>query len=105
MWSNVSNRLAETDAQEFVSFFWTHMVTMIPETVNCSRYTEQFFNIALEVFRYADEFCQEQMPLASYLQTWSVLLLGHKHDEVRLHNRCSDATNAFSLLVVTVLTG
>ncbi|MCJ1379414.1 hypothetical protein MMC17_002515 [Xylographa soralifera] len=73
--------LAETDAQEFISFFWTHMVTMIPETVNCSRYTEQFFNIALEVFRHADELCQEQMPLASYLQTWSGLLLGHKHHE------------------------
>ena len=81
------------------------MVTMIPDTVNCSQYTEQFFNIALEVFRHADEFCQEQMPLASYLQTWSGLLLDHKHDEVRLHCRSSDATNIISLLVATVLTG
>ncbi|MCJ1398303.1 hypothetical protein MMC11_001500 [Xylographa trunciseda] len=73
--------LAETDAQDFISFFWSHMVTMIPETVNCSQSTEQFFNIALEVFRHADELRLEQMPLASYLQTWSELLLEHRHDE------------------------
>ena len=66
---------------------------MIPETVNHSRYTEQFFSIALEVFRHADEVCQEQMPLASYLQTWSVLLLEHRHDEVCFNNRSSNATD------------
>ena len=82
------------------------MVTMIPETVNCSRYSEQFFNIALEVFRHADESCQEQMPLASYLQTWSGLLLGHKHDEVRLQiTRSSDFTDTVSLWGATMWTG
>ena len=55
---------------------------MIPQTVQHLHETEQFFEIAVEVFRSLDEEYQEELPLATYLQDWSDLLLSYQHDEV-----------------------
>lgn len=82
------SRPTETDKKGFVAFFWETLVTMIPHTVHYSDNTQQFFAIALDVFRSIDETRQESLPLASYLQRWSSLLLEHKHEEVCLcHQR------------------
>lgn len=85
--SDQLSRETETKAHEFVSFFWEAFVAMIPGTVHFPQYTEQFFDVALEVFRCADEKLQAQMPLALYLQSWTTLLLEHNHDEVHMHIR------------------
>ncbi|MCJ1245998.1 hypothetical protein MMC30_003202 [Trapelia coarctata] len=69
------------DTHEFVSFFWESFLSLIPEATGLHKETEEFFSIALEVFRCVDEEAQEQLPLASYVQGWSKLLLGHRHDE------------------------
>ena len=55
---------------------------MIPQTVQHLHGTEQFFEIAVEVFRSLGEEYQEELPLAAYLQDWSDLLLSYQHDEV-----------------------
>ena len=57
---------------------------MVPKTVQLPQNTEQFFSIALETFRHVDEDYQEQLPLASYVQIWSKLLLEHQHQEVSI---------------------
>ena len=59
---------------------------LIPVAAQLDTETEEFFSIALEVFRCVDEEAQEQLPLASYVKDWSKLLLDHRHDEVCLQN-------------------
>lgn len=59
---------------------------LIPEAAQLDNHTEEFFGIALEVFRCVDEEAQEQLPLVSYVQDWSKLLLDHRHDEVYLQS-------------------
>jgi ubiquitin carboxyl-terminal hydrolase 34 len=65
-----------------VSFFWKTFVSLIPVAARLGRQTEQFFGIALEIFRSVNEEAQAELPLESYLQDWSKLLLDHRHDEV-----------------------
>jgi len=76
------SRETAIDTHKFVSFFWESFVSLIPEAAELNKETEEFFSIALEVFRCVDEEAQEQLPLASYVQGWSKLLLDHRHDEV-----------------------
>lgn len=59
---------------------------LIPVAAQLDTETEEFFSIALEVFRCVDEEAQEQLPLESYVKDWSKLLLDHRHDEVCLQN-------------------
>lgn len=62
---------------------------LIPEAAQLDNRTEEFFSIALEVFRCIDEEAHEQLPLASYVRDWSKLLLDHRHDEVYLQSLVS----------------
>ena len=45
--------------------------------------SQQFFDIALTVFKSMDKFAVDALPLGAYVQDWSKLLLEHVHDEVR----------------------
>ena len=93
------------EAQEFVSFFWDNVVKIIPETIRYSQNTEQFFRIALEVFRQLDENSQKQLQLASYMQRWGTLLLECQHNEVCLPDLCSTHADACSSSDVNMWTG
>lgn len=55
---------------------------MIPRTFQHSQNAEQFFNIALEIFRSMDEDMRDVLPLATYIKDWSNLLLMREHNEV-----------------------
>ena len=91
----IFSRPTETTSQDFVQFFWENMLALIPETVQHRHDTEQFFDIALDVFRSLDQDFHEGLPLETYLQDWSNLLLNYQHHEVSryccsslLHSDC-----------------
>ena len=55
---------------------------MIPRSFQHSQSTEQFFKVALEIFRSMDEDMRDVLPLATYIKDWSELLLMREHNEV-----------------------
>ena len=73
-----SNRIG---AANFVTFFWTQVVDIIPEAARSGERAEQFFQIAIELFRKIDDFEAQALPLSSYLETWMRCLLNHEHEE------------------------
>lgn len=55
---------------------------LIPESLNHRETAQQFFDIALFVFRSVDESSRDELDFNKYIKDWSNLLLRHKHDEV-----------------------
>ena len=79
---------------------------MIPRTSLHAQNTEQFFDIALEIFRSIDENDREELPLARYILDWSDLLFSRENDKVRQQSKLRIVILTLcSLLVVIVLTG
>ena len=75
------------DAQDFIAFFWDRIVNLIPEAPAYHAHSEQFFEIALEILRRKEELSPDTLPLVSYLQDWSEVLLRFNHNE--FVGRCS----------------
>ena len=69
------------DVKDFTMFFWDNILDMIPDAPQYDQNSEQFFEIAFEVFRRIEEYEQEKLPLALYLQSWSKILLNFRHHE------------------------
>ena len=78
--------------RDFVAFFWSQFVLMIPVTINNGHKAQQFFEIALVVFRSTDQSTRKDLPLANYVIEWSILVLQHTHHEV-----CYDDTTDLQL--------
>ena len=70
----------------------------VPETARYPQHAQQFYIIALETFRRVDETAQEELPLSTYLQDWSSLLLSFRHDEV-----CSREDMSISMLILPLV--
>lgn len=68
-------------AQDFVSYFWAKIVDMIPDATRFRNQAEQFFHIAIELFRKFDDTEAQALPLPTYLNDWAECLLKHKHEE------------------------
>lgn len=69
------------DRTETASHFWTIIATILPDTMNHQKQSEQLFSIAEQVFRDHDEHSRNEESLRSYLMIWSDLLLRYKHEE------------------------
>lgn len=65
-----------------MSYFWSTLVILIPQSLQHGKTCQQFFEIALIVFRTIDDDVREKLDFATYIQVWSDLLLRHKHVEV-----------------------
>lgn len=65
-----------------MSYFWSTLVILIPQSLQHGKTCQQFFEIALIVFRTLDDGVREKLDFATYIQVWSDLLLRHKHIEV-----------------------
>lgn len=92
--------------QDIVSYFWSTLVTLIPRSLQHGESCQQFFEIALIVFRTIDDSVREKLDFAAYIQIWSDLLLRHKHVEVcRKLLLDNSMLIIFSLLVETPLIG
>lgn len=68
--------------QDIVSYFWSTLVILIPRSLQHGKTCQQFFEIALIVFRAIDDGVREKLDFAAYIQVWSDMLLRHKHVEV-----------------------
>lgn len=68
--------------QDIVSYFWSTLVILIPRSLQHGKTCQQFFEIALIVFRTIDDGVREKLDFAAYIQVWSDMLLRHKHVEV-----------------------
>ena len=66
---------------DFVAYFWTEIVNMLPETSEPSNHPEHFFPMAIELFRSIDNTSAQSLPLSSYLETWAACLLRYEHSE------------------------
>lgn len=92
--------------QDIVSYFWSTLVILIPRSLQHGKTCQQFFEIALIVFRTIDDSVREKLDFAAYIQVWSDLLLSHKHVEVcRELLLESSMLMSSSLLVETALIG
>ena len=68
-------------AKDFIFFFWTQVVSVVSEAVRYGDQAEQFFQIAIELFRKIDDAEAQKLPLSTYLETWTQCLLNHEHEE------------------------
>ena len=69
------------DAQDFIAFFWTKIVEMIPDSVPYGSQAEQFFQLAIDLYRRMDDARAQALPLSDYLENWTACLLRYEHDE------------------------
>ncbi|KAI9815552.1 MAG: hypothetical protein M1827_002686 [Pycnora praestabilis] len=74
-------RMTKVTAEEFASFFWTILATIIPETINHQSTSEQFFQVSLAVFRSIAESSRDDLDLEEYIRLWGQLLMDHEHEE------------------------
>lgn len=74
--------------QDFILYFWSNLLPLIPQSLQHGNTSEQFFETTLAVFRAIDDSGRESLNLTLYTQEWSNLLLRHKHEEV-----CPQAIN------------
>ena len=76
-----SSAFQSFDIKDFTTFFWNNILDMILDAPQYHENSAQLFEVAFEVFRRIEEYEQENLPLTSYLQTWSTILLDFHHDE------------------------
>ena len=67
----------------FTSFFWNHLVALIPRAIEKRYRSRQFWEVAAEVFRKLDGDTRNQLPLRSYVLQWTELLLTIEHRDFR----------------------
>lgn len=94
--------------QDIVSYFWSTLVILIPRSLQHGKTCQQFFEIALIVFRTIDDGVREKLDFAAYIQVWSDMLLRHKHVEVCRElslDSSSSMLMSSSLLAETALIG
>ena len=61
---------------------------MIPLTLESAAVSQQFFEIALVIFRSLDHMHHESLELQTYAQEWIYLLVAHESTEVYSMNDC-----------------
>ncbi len=62
------------------------MVSLVPDALQFRSNAEQFFVLALEIFRQLDDESKAVLPLSSYVKEWSKLLFEYHHEEVRVRS-------------------
>ena len=80
--SNEIHSDSTTFGQDIISYVWSNLVLLIPQSLQHEKTSQQFFEIALVVLRAIDSSGGKGLDLPTYIQDWSGLLLQHKHDEV-----------------------
>ena len=78
------NRPAKVTRESFVLFFWNFCLGTIERTLHLTQRTEQFYEIALEVFRLRGNIGYEALPVIDYVHSWSTMLNDRGHEEVHL---------------------
>ena len=68
-------------SSDFVSFFWNRIVTLVPVVVEQQGYSEQFFEIAVALLGCMSDDAESTLPLRTYVQDWTGLLLGVQHND------------------------
>lgn len=81
--SNHLHSDSTTSGKDIVSYMWSNLVLLIPQSLKHEKTSQQFFEIALVVLRAIDSSGDKDLDLPTYIRDWSSLLLQHKHDEVR----------------------
>ena len=71
----------KSKTKDFINFFWGQITSMMREAVTLGPQADQFFHIAIDLFRKIDESESHSLPLATYLEHWTALLLNHEHRE------------------------
>ena len=74
-----SSAITESDT---TSAFWTIISSVLSQAPRRSAQSEQFLDIADQIFRKHDENYRTEEALRSYLATWSELLLDYDHVEL-----------------------
>ena len=62
--------------------FWGKCATIIPQSLDHGENSQQFFEVALTLFRSIDHASQENLEFGRYIEEWSDLLLEYTHTEV-----------------------
>ncbi|KAL8994894.1 MAG: hypothetical protein Q9169_005268 [Polycauliona sp. 2 TL-2023] len=68
----------------FTSYCWECLVDLIPETLQYGQNSEDFFAVTTIILRNLDDVYRGNLDLIAYVQTWTNLLLKHRHDELLL---------------------
>ncbi|KAL8831819.1 MAG: hypothetical protein Q9191_000643 [Dirinaria sp. TL-2023a] len=78
----LAKELITSTSTELLPVFWQSIQRMIPRTLECAEFSQQFFDIALVIFHSLDHMHRDNLELQTYAQEWSQLLFAHEHTEV-----------------------
>jgi ubiquitin carboxyl-terminal hydrolase 34 len=70
--------------EDFTTFFWEILSKILPEAKNNPQNSEQLFQASLAILRSIGEFARDSLDLEGYMVEWGRLLVGHRHEEVRV---------------------
>lgn len=91
--TDMFSRAQSKAAQEFLPYMWNSLEPVIPYSLQSQQNQQQFFEVAIMVFRQIDWPHSESLDLQNCISTWSDLLLRHVHREVSIktHKQPLDA--------------
>ena len=78
------NRPSKVTRESFILFFWNFFQSAIDKTLHLSQCAEQFYEIALEIFRLRGNHGYDALPVPEYIVSWSNMLSDRGHEEVQL---------------------
>lgn len=67
---------------DILAMLWEAFVHNFPLTVKYAEQSQEFFDVALTVFRSVAERSPRDVVFAEYLTSWSKIMLSHKTEEV-----------------------
>lgn len=76
-------RATRVSAESFSSYFWGVLSDILPRTLEYRVYSQEFYKLALSVFRTLAGFDLGQLDLNAYIRQWGTLILYQDEKEVR----------------------
>lgn len=91
------------DASEISLRYWTAIASILPGASQASEQSTQLFELAQHVFRVYDEHHRSEDNLQALLNSWTSLLLEHKHSEVPGHYEADNVVMGFAKLLLCLI--
>ncbi|KAI9843704.1 MAG: hypothetical protein M1837_006172 [Sclerophora amabilis] len=90
---------AKVTTDDFASFFWSILSSILPKTTTKPANSTQLFEASLAVFRSIGESLKEKLDLDEYIRNWGGILRDHQHEEIVGHETVDHLVYGFTKLL------